>query len=155
MTSVILAHITSSIKDTFPTRASEWALGSILLIWSFLMMIEPNLLGSSRLRSMLLIFDQDTWALVALIVGGGRLLILGVNGAWSRTPHLRAGAAFISCFFWSQLTFSIIQLDQIVTELAIFPVLFMLDMYNVFRASRDAGYSDRIHSGAKQHGTDT
>lgn len=154
MSRVIMTHIANSFKETFPTRASEWALGTMLLIWSALMVIEPALLSNSRLRGMLLIFDQDTWAMIALIVGGGRLLILGVNGAWRRTPHLRSGAAFISCFFWFQLTISILQLDQIVTGLAFFPVLFFLDMYNVFRAARDAGYSDRIHGGAR-HGTDT
>lgn len=155
MANLIMARFARSLRETFPTRASEWALGTILFLWSILMAADPELLATSRLRGMLSLASQDVWALVTFGVGGGRLLILGVNGAWRRTPHLRAMAAFISCFFWFQFTISIIQLNDIVTGLAIFPVLFMLDVYNVFRASRDAGYSDRIHTGATRNGTDT
>lgn len=155
MGNMIFTHISRSFRDTFPTRASEWALGTILFVWSILMVFEPNLMNNANLGSLLELATQDTWALLAMGVGGGRLLILGINGAWRRSPHLRATAAFISCLFWFQFTISIIQMEMIVTDLAIFPVLFLLDVYNVYCASRDAGNSDRIYTGATRNGIDT
>jgi hypothetical protein len=154
---MILAHFTQSLRQTFPTRASEWALGLTLFLWSGvltfnedLFLINPSFVALSRVA------PQPTWAILCMMVGGGRLMMLLVNGAWRRSPHLRAFAAFLSCFFWFEISVGLWQSSPygIGTGLAVYPVLFLLDVYNVFRASGDAGASDRSHSGDR-NGTDT
>lgn len=152
---MIWTHITRSLKETFPTRASEWALGAIIFLWAVMLSANPDLFVESRsFVPLARIFDQDTWTLLCLAIGGGRLLMLAINGAWRRSPHLRAIAAFISCFFWFQISLGFFQAGTYGTGLAVYPVLFALDVYNTFRAAGDAGSSDRIHNRSLRHGID-
>ena len=151
---MILTHIGQSLRETFPTRASEWALATILFLWAVVLMANPDLFAESRsLAPLAQLVRQQTWAVFCLAAGGGRLLMLAINGAWKRSPHLRALGAFVSCSLWFQISIGLFQAGTFGTGLAVYPVLFFLDVYNVIRASRDAGNSDRIHTGAR-HGTD-
>lgn len=150
---MIWAHITKSLRETFPTRASEWALGVMLFLWAVVLSANPDLFAKNpSFRPLAQIVDQQRWALLCLVVGGGRLLMLAVNGMWRRSPHLRALTAFISCFFWFQISLGFLQAGTFGTGLAVYPVLFALDVYNALRAAGDAGSSDRIHSRSPDHG---
>ena len=40
---MIFAHITRSLRDTFPGRASEWALGFMLFGWAVILAANPDL----------------------------------------------------------------------------------------------------------------
>jgi hypothetical protein len=148
------AHFSRSFRETFPTRASEWAMGAILFLWSAVLTINSDFFLTAAMHPLARVASQETWAALCLSAGGGRLLVLAINGGWRRTPHLRAVTAFVSCFFWFQITIGLLQSHSIGTGLAVYPVLFFLDVYNVFRAARDAGSSDRIHTGAR-NGIDT
>lgn len=151
---MIFAHITHSLRHTFPTRASEWALGLMLFNWSVVLIFNPNLFAELPNYSHFTeIMSQGSWAALCFIGGTLRLTMLFINGTWRRSPHLRAAAAFLSCFFWFQVSLALFQSGLFATGLAVYPVLFLLDVYNVFRASRDAGFSDSIKTGA-DNGTD-
>lgn len=153
---MIWAHFTRSFRETFPTRASEWALGLMLFLWSVILSANPTLFAdSAALAPLADIVSQRTWAVLCLIVGGGRLIMLAINGAWRRSPHLRALAAFVSSFFWFEITVGLLESGTFGTGLAIYPVLLALDIYNVLRAARDAGSADRIQPGARRHGSDS
>jgi len=152
---MIFAHFASSLRETFPARASEWALGLMLFNWSVVLSANPDLLTTSAtLRPLTDVMDQGMWALLCLVGGAGRLAMLAVNGGWRRSPHLRALSAFLSCLFWFLVSVGIIQSGQVNTGLAIYPILFILDAYNVIRAMGDAGSADRAFRGAR-NGTDT
>jgi len=147
---MIWAHITTSIKETFPTRAAEWATGTILFNWCIVLTSNPDLFTESKsFVELARLMSQHSWAMLCGVVGGGRLLILVINGSWRRSPHLRAVAAFISSVFWFQISIGFFQAGTFGTGLAAYPILFFLDVYNVFRSARDAGNSDRIHTGSR------
>lgn len=149
---MIIAHLSRSLRETFPARASEWALGTILFNWSLVLLFNEALFSAGRSYAVLgQLMGQETWAGLCLVCGGGRLLILAINGAWRRSPHLRALFAFLSCFFWFQITLGMAQAGTQGTGLAVYPVLFLLDAFNTLRAMGEAGLSDRIH-GRKQNG---
>lgn len=152
---MILAYISQSIAATFPTRATEWGKAVMLFLWGVVLAFNTDLLATTpSLTPSLQLASQPAWAYACLVVGGARLVMLVINGAWRRSPHLRAVAAFISCFFWFQISVGLIEAGTYGTGLAIYPVLLALEIYNVFRAARDAGTSDRIHTGAR-NGSDT
>jgi hypothetical protein len=149
-------HLSQSLKKTFPVRASEWALALMLLNWSIVLSASPELFETNEAYLPLLaLMTQNTWALLCFIAGGGRLIVLLINGSWRRTPHLRAFGAFASCFFWVQISIGFAQADIWGTGMAIYPVLLLLDMYNVIRAITDAAIVDRHFKEVAVHGVHT
>ncbi|KGF71145.1 hypothetical protein LL06_00655 [Hoeflea sp. BAL378] len=148
-------HISRSFRQTFAVRASEWALALMLLNWSIVLSASPELFqANANYAPLKAIMDQETLALVCFLAGTGRLLVLMINGAWRRTPHLRAAGAFISCFFWFQITLGFAQAEIWGTGMAVYPVLLMLDAYNVIRAITDAAIIDNHYKRAASNGPD-
>jgi hypothetical protein len=144
-----------SLRETFPIRASEWALATILLNWSIILAANPDLFADRASYANLARFaSQETWALLCLLAGVGRLLVLLINGAWRRTPHLRAIGAFVSCFFWFGITLGFAQNDLWSTGMAVYPVFLLLDGYNIFKAITDAAIIDNIYASGARGGTD-
>lgn len=145
------AYAFSSLRETFPTRAPEWALAMILSLLTVIMISRPNFLADVPSFSLIVqIADQYTWIFLCMFAGGGRLVVLAINGMWRRTPHLRAAAAFIASQFWFLTTAGALQADGLPAGLAIYPVLFLLDAYNAVRCLGDAGLSDRLHKAGAQ-----
>ncbi|RUV90231.1 hypothetical protein EOA60_06775 [Mesorhizobium sp. M1A.F.Ca.IN.020.06.1.1] len=144
---MILAHITSSFRETFPARASEWALATMLFGWSVVLFANPTLFADtpSFAAGLAQIVPQGTLAVLCGIAGAGRLVCLGINGAWRRSPHLRSVGAFIATGFWFIITLGLLKAGANGTGLAIYPVLMFLDSYNVIRAAGEAGLSDQRH----------
>ncbi|MCO6386255.1 hypothetical protein [Aliihoeflea sp. 40Bstr573] len=146
---MIFAHLKTSFRETFPARASEWALSGMLMGWSVILTINEDLFATgASYAKMAELADQETWATLCLYAAALRLLMLLVNGAWRRSPHLRALGAFIACGFWFQITIGFIQAGTVSTGLAVYPFLLLLDSYNAVRAAGEAGLSDKVHKRA-------
>lgn len=147
----------AGLRQTFPARASEWALSLMLFLWSVILVANVDLFAAGRSYAALSqLMSQESWAMWCLAIGGGRLIILAVNGAWRRSPHLRALGAFLSGLFWFLISIGLLQAGAYNTGLAIYPVLFLLDAFNAIRAMGEAGRSDKIHgSRMARDGTDT
>lgn len=143
---MLFSYMIRSLRDTFPTRNSEWGLATMLLLWGVILDFDPTLFARSpSFDGMARLFDQSTWAVLCFLTGVGRLAMLTVNGFWRRSPHLRAMGAFLGSGFWFQITLSFLQSETTSTGLAIYPVLFLLDAYNVLRALGDAGHTDKYY----------
>lgn len=149
---MILAHLRSSLRETFPARASEWALATILLNWSTILYLNPTLFATVPSFSIISeIAPQPVWLALCGLAGGARLVILLINGAWRRSPHARAVGAFVSCFFWFEISVGLFLAGTWGTGLAVYPVLLLLDSFNVLRAGGEAGLSDDKHKRAAHH----
>ena len=141
-----LRHMAHSLRLTFPHRSSEWGLAAMLFLWGVVLLLDPGIFARScAYHGMDDLLSQRGWAMLCLMTGWLRLVMLGVNGLWRRSPHLRAIGAFVGSVFWFQITMSFIQSDTVSTGLAVYPVLFLLDAYNVFRAVNDAGQADKFY----------
>ena len=89
---------------------------------------------------------ETAWGTACILIGGARLAFLFVNGLWRRSPHLRLLGAFAACFFWFQITAGFVFAGTWSTGLAIYPVLFLLDFYNILRAATDAAIVDHKYA---------
>lgn len=128
------------VKKHFAARASEWMLAGILISIG-LMFLRPEpmfdntsfvYVGLERVAS------EQTWGWFCFTFGAIRFAALVINGAWVPSSyHLRAFTAFVACFFWFQLSFSLIMTGRPSILLAIVPWLFVLDMINCHRAAAD------------------
>lgn len=151
---MFLASVSHSLRSTFPARASEWALGIMLFNWGMVLMIDPGLFDDKpAFHGLDAIMSQPSWMRLCLAIGGVRLIVLAINGAWRRSPHMRACAAFVSCFFWFEITIGFAQ-TGLGTGVAVYPVLFFLDAFNAIRSMGEAGLSDAHHQRVAGNGTD-
>lgn len=142
------------LSKSFPIRVMEWLLAGIMLSWSIVCWnLRPDEWWAPLYSGLARLADQNTWAFFAFWIGATRLVALMINGAWRPSPYLRAAGAFLSCFMWLQITIGLLVTDFRTTGLAVYPWLLLADIYNVFRASNDAGLSDeRARKGRDQAG---
>lgn len=145
------------LTRTFPIRITEWLLAGIMLSWSIVCWnLQQNEWSGAMFTGLSRLGDQDTWAFFAFFIALGRLAALTINGAWRPSPHLRAAGAFLACFMWLQIVLGLMASPIPTTAIAVYPWLLLADIYNVFRASHDAGISDdRAHKAGVTEGAES
>jgi hypothetical protein len=141
------------LQQHFPLRVTDWLLGGIVTTWGLVCLYLPASSWDQPIYSGLRhLADQETWGLFAVIVGVARMVALFINGAVRRTPHIRGMGAFVTMFLWLQLSLAMFNAEISTIGVAIYPWLFIADIYNVYRASQDARDSDLRYQ-ASQRGT--
>ncbi len=144
---MIIAHIRSNFLDAFFPRLAEWFAAGVLMCLGIVLMLNDGLMSNSTGRAynlLLAIADQPTWATALILFSIVRLTVLLINGAWRKSPHLRALTAFLSCFFWTQITLSFAPVFGFGFSMAL--GWLALDMTNVMRAMRDARTVDDAYA---------
>lgn len=148
---VFATHVRDNFANAFFPRLSEWWAATLLGGLGFVLSANPDLMASSKANAyqmMLMIWHQETWALIMKLFAGCRLVILLVNGAWRRSPHLRAAGAILTCFFWMQITLSVASTFGLLFGLA--AGVLVLDFANFIRALRDARIVDYTYANARK-----
>ncbi len=151
---MIAMRIVEGIRSHFPVRALEWYLAGIIFAFGWQLILDPPNFGASAYQPMLVYASEFKWGAGCMMLGGARLIALFVNGSFAGTaysrwsPHVRATAAFASCFFWSQATLSVWAGNPGATIVVFFTGSLIADIYNVYRCSVDAKEVDK----AQLHG---
>lgn len=135
--------ISLHLAKSFRARKAEWLCTLILLgiAINILAVQDPWL---TVINGVVEQFTTNTTAgaLFGLWIAIISLIALVVNG-WlpRRTPYIRAGMSAMRCFVWAQATIIAVRFEAFdhfpVTGVAIFPLLFLFDLFNVFQASWD------------------
>lgn len=149
---LVFTHIRDNLAAAFYPRRSEWAAGGLTVLLGWVLATNDTLMTSGTGRGyqlMLSIAEQSTWARVFIVFGALRLVILLINGAWRRSPHLRAGAAFLSCFLWTQIALSFAPTFGFAFSMA--SAWLALEMSNVWTAMRDARTVDDAYARRPAH----
>lgn len=137
---IYLRH--TGVVENLNVRLSEWGLGLILLLWGAILVSPDDTFSRPAFTIMARVASENVWGVVLTALGVTRIVVLLINGAWRRSPHLRAVTAFLSCFVWVQITLSIWGSGIFATALAVYPVLLLMDIYVVMRAAGEARLSD-------------
>lgn len=152
---LIFAHIRDNFAAAFFPRLLEWGCAGTLVALGIMLSVNADLMVTTAstgkgYRLLLAIADQATWASALEAFGGARLLVLLINGAWRRSPWARAGMAFISCFFWTQIVLSFSETFGFVF---VFSCAFLaFDVTNVMRSMHDARTVDDAFRGTARGG---
>lgn len=134
--------------EHFAARVSEWFMAAIALLMGVGMALQPDLFARNPgFAGLATIADQGVWMLTLLTVALVRLAALVINGAWRRSPWLRAATASVSAFVWWTLLLGVL-LGMWRGGLpglgwAFYVPMIALDLFNVYRAMRDAGTADK------------
>lgn len=132
-----------SLHEHFPVRITDWLLSAILLSWGLaLFAVDPQVWALPTFSGLSVFASQSTWAVVAAGIGLARIAALFINGAVQRSPHARGIGAFVTIFIWLQLSLGVFYSDLVGPGIAVFPWLAFADMFNVYRAAKDARVSD-------------
>lgn len=132
------------LQSHFPLRVTDWLAAGILTSWGFCCLALPPQAWELPVHEGLArIAGQPVWGIAATGLGLVRMTALFINGAVRRTPHVRAIGAFLSAFLWLQLSFAMFMTSMPTISVAIYPWLFVADIYNVFRAAQDARIADQ------------
>lgn len=147
---LMLAHIRDNFASAFFPRLSEWACATAVFGVGVVLHVNADLmenLQSNAYQLMLTIGPQATWAKALIIFGICRLLVLLINGAWRRSPHLRAVMAILSCFPLYTIAMSFLPVFGIAM---VFAWIFLgMDVINAVRAAGDARTVDHAHARGK------
>lgn len=138
-----LQAMVDGLQHHFQIRISEWLLSGILTTFGLVCFFLPHATWQSIYGGLNWLGDQHVWGVAAGTLGLSRMIALFINGALYRTPHFRAVGAFLSIFIWLQLSFGLLTADTITLGLAVFPWFVIVDVHNLYRAGRDASFSDQ------------
>lgn len=131
---------------TTQTRSVEWLLAGLMIAWGCGLILPGNTMELVQFRYLGALAPEPVWAAWSLSIGGLRLAALYINGAYHRTPLIRAGCSVLGMVWWMVLGY-LLQLG--VTDTAIpagllwYPVFVLFEGYSAYRGARDS-----YHSGA-------
>lgn len=133
--------VVSTTWQHFQVRFSEWFGAACLFAWGIYVILHPGMMTAEgtgvMFSGMVAMMPQQTWGLVAVIVGFARLGALYVNGHHQRTPLIRLIASFFSAFVWTQVVVGMFNAGVAQTGVVIYTGMVCADIYSAFRASGD------------------
>ena len=144
---MLMAHIKENFRAAFYPRLSEWACALMIFNWGVVLHNKVGLMEQHEsFRILLQLAYQDTWSTVGMVLGAFRLVVLLINGAWRRSPHLRGFTAFLCIFVWFQIVLSFSAIFG--TGMATYPVILLMEMINLKRSFEDARLVDDAYRGS-------
>jgi hypothetical protein len=147
---MVFAHIRDNFAAAFFPRLSEWACAFAIFGVGTVLHANADLMANARTDAyllMLAIADQASWAKGLIGFGLFRLIVLLINGAWRRSPHLRSVMAILSCFPLWAIAWSFLPSFGIAM---VFAWVFLgMDVINAVRAAGDAKTVDHAHARGK------
>lgn len=150
---MLILRMATGITAHFPARVSEWHHSLALAIFGLILLHPGTTFGNGPSYVLLSrVMSEHSWGWLCFAAGFARLTALAVNGAFRRTPYavispwVRAIGALVGCFFWFTISISflvaLIVADPargISTAFSAYPLFFVFDLTNVYRAMHDVG----------------
>lgn len=150
---LIATEIRTAAWQHFQARFAEWMNSGILACWGAYLILHPGLFADPRVAAQWAGLNaagaQQTWGLVALIVGLSRLGALWINGRHKRTPMVRLLASFFSAFILTQIVLGLWNSGVPNTGIIVYSFLVLADIYSAFRASADMTFVARQNETAE------
>lgn len=138
-----------SLRQTFPIRKSEWICAVVLFCCSAVLLLNTTLFEREGYAAMARFAPQWIWQWALFAVGSVRLAVLGINGAYWRSPHWRAGLAFASCFAWWQITIGLV--GNLGLGFVLAAGWIILDAFNFKQALTEAFASEALREAERRN----
>lgn len=137
----------ASLGRHWPSRKMEWVLAGITFTWGLYFLMHPDIFDGPLTGRPLEGLREMTptgiapflfWGLTTLLVGLLRAIALYINGAHVRTPVVRAIAAFVTMFVFSNVVFATWSTGIANPSIVIYAGLVAADMISAYAAGKDA-----------------
>jgi hypothetical protein len=143
------------LRHAFEVRLAEWAFACILLLWGGNLLLPTDVFdgpASPYFTAIRLLVTENQLGTLCLVGGAVRLMVLALNGGWRPLYYLRAVTAFVSSVLWLSLSLGFLGSGMVGGWVAIYPVLFVFDSVNMFRAVGDAAKNEIALNAASSRG---
>jgi len=130
------------IAHRFGPRLTEWVVAVQTLLWGVVLLLPPATFDGPTWVFFQSIMPENQWGWLMLFLGVARLGGLIVNGARKRvTPLIRMISAAVGFLIFVGISYSFALSGVISTWIAIYPVIAVVELVNIYRAAHDAGES--------------
>ncbi|SER62554.1 hypothetical protein SAMN05216548_1324 [Faunimonas pinastri] len=146
---MIIFRMVTSLRAHFRVRSTEWLLAGLLANFGRVLLDPHPTFEGASYAELARFATEDHWGWACLVAGGLRLGALFVNGSLYPSYWARAGMAFVSCFFWAEISLGFFTVGTVPTGLAIYPLLLLAEVYNVGCAFKDAGQAGYLRAARK------
>lgn len=104
-------------------------------------------MGTAILMNMTHTMSEESWAVVCIITGALRMIVLVINGAWAKQSHARAVLGVAHLVIWTQISIVFVNFPVASPGDVIFPVFLIAEIFIVIRAAAEAGSFDGAKNG--------
>lgn len=140
----LFVHFQQNFNRVFVARMIEWEHSISLFAFGLVLALNPSIFDGPSYVSFLRIWESAIgWALLCMIVGGLRFIVLLINGGLKRSPHLRAAFACMSAFVWMQVSLGFLAAGNFSTALAVYPGFIFWEFVIFVLTVRYAGEVDQ------------
>lgn len=130
------------IAHRFGPRMTEWLIAFIMFIWGAVLLLPVTTFEGENWIFFRAVMSEDSWGWTMMLLGFARIVGLIINGSLKNvTPWIRvvsAGGAFI---VWVGIIVAFSLSGVVDTWIAIYPVIAVGELVNIYRAAHDAGGS--------------
>lgn len=126
------------VKDKLPIRAVEWLLSIMILTIGVVMLVSSDMFNKTGMEGFTKIMPAFCWSILAIVIGGSRVVALVINGHRPRlSSPLRAAGALLGVAMFAAFSTAML-LESVTLGTTVFTVLMFGDFYSSIRAGRDA-----------------
>lgn len=140
---MIVTRITR-LQRSLNLRFSEWMLAFIMLGLGLMYALPEHSMDAPAMMQMTYTMPETAWGVVSIIIGGVRILVLGINGAWKKQGHARAVLGILCLLVWTQTAIVFLNYPPASPGDIIFPIFVISELFLIFRAAKEAGTIDVV-----------
>lgn len=133
------------LKHRFGPRLTEWLIAAQTALFGLVLLLPADIFsGEAWLVFRQIKLSQGGMGLLMLFLGLARLAGLVINGTRPKvTPWIRVISASIGFMIFTGLSFGFALSGHVSTWIAIYPMIAMVELVNLYRAIFDASENGR------------
>lgn len=128
------------IQHRFGPRMMEWFASAHIIIFGGILLLPEQTFNQPAFAAFRSFISEDALGWIMLVAGCLRIIGLVINGARKQvTPQIRQLSAGAGCLIWGGICYGFASSAVVSTWIAIYPLFFMGELVNIYRAAQDQG----------------
>lgn len=121
---------------------TEWMIAFIMFLWGAILLLPAETFDGDNWAFFRAVMSESAWGLTMMLLGFARIVGLIINGALRNvTPWIRVVSAGGTFIVWVDIIVAFALSGVVSTWIAIYPVIAVVELVNIYRAAHDAGGS--------------
>lgn len=128
------------ITHRFGPRMTEWMIAFMMFMWGFTLLLPAETFQDDNWIFFRSVMSETSWGYMMMFLGFARIVGLIINGSLKQvTPWIRVWSAGCAFIVWVGIIVAFSLSGVVSTWIAIYPVIAVVELVNIYRAAHDAG----------------